>query len=174
MPLAIFPLLCMATLTALLTVGSPARIFTLPAINKEIANQLIHHEQVSLGDFINPGARVPRKAIVLYFFNRAAGGENLVTLNRIAKRNARLEVQVLGIHTDSRSSKSLEDWISGLALIYPVLDDKHSVVSTRYEIRELPLAIIVDSDGQIVSIGNPTEKALEDEINAGLASLVGG
>ncbi len=157
----------------MLTVGSPARLFTLPAINKEIANELIHHEQVALGDFINPGARVPRQGVVLYFFDRARGGDNLPTLNRLAKRSSRQEVQVIGIHSNSGESANMEDWISGLGLVFPVLNDKHSIVSTRYEIQGLPLAVIVDAEGQIVSIGNPTDTELESEINAALATLVG-
>ncbi|MEE2751824.1 MAG: TlpA disulfide reductase family protein [Myxococcota bacterium] len=173
MPLGIFPLLFVTTLTGVLTVGSPARLFTLPAINKEIANELIHHEQVALGDFINPGARVPRQGVVLYFFDKSRGGDNLAILNRIAKRNARQQVQVIGIHSESDNSDNMEAWISELGLVFPVLTDKHSIVSMRYEIQGLPLAVIVDAEGQIVSIGNPTDTELESEINAALATLVG-
>ncbi len=163
----------MTTLTAVLTVGSQARLFTLPAINKEIANELIQHEQVALGDFINPGARVPREGVVLYFFDRSTGGDNLQILNRIAKRGTRRSVQIIGIHSHAGNEENLEDWVAGLGLVFPVLSDKHAIVSKRYEIQSLPLAVIVDAEGQIASIGNPSDTQLESEINAALATLVG-
>jgi peroxiredoxin len=157
---------------AILTVGSPARLFTLPAVNEDVAKNLINHDSISLGDFIQPGARVPSSAIVLFFFDRGAGGADLVTLNRMARRNAKAKVQFLAISADQGEPKAFAEWVALQGLTFPVLLDTHGIVTARYEIEKLPLTIIVDPNGRMVSIGNPTGTTLESELDAGLSMLV--
>ena len=171
MPTLLGPLFC-ASMLAILTVGSPARLFTLPAVNEDVAKSLINHDSVSLGDFIQPGARVPSSVVVLFFFDRGAGGADLVTLNRMARRNAKAKVQFLAISADQGESKAFAEWVALQELTFPVLRDAHGIVTTRYEIEKLPLTIIVDPNGRMVSIGNPTGTTLESELNAGISMLV--
>ena len=161
-----------ASVLAILTVGSPARLFTLPAVNEDVAKSLINHESVSLGDFIQPGARVPSSAVVLFFFDRGAGGADLLTLNRMARRNAKAKVHILAISADQGEPKAFADWVASQELTFPVLRDAHGIVTARYEVEKLPLTIIVDPNGRMVSIGNPTGTTLESELDAGISMLV--
>ena len=163
----------LASLLAILSVGSPARLLTRPAVNKEIAQQLIQYESVSLGDFIQPGARVPSSAVILFFFNRSQGGDDLLILNRLAKRHTKNKVQILAISTETGNQDDVDDWVALQDLNFPVLRDNHQIVFGRYEIQKLPMTIIVDKNGRMVSIGNPTGSTLESEIDAGISMLVG-
>ncbi len=154
-------------------VGDDALLFSLPAINEEVAVSLVRNDHVGLGDLTGPLAGYPSQAVVLYFFSRADGGEGLSTLNRCARKYQRQDVRFVAISIDQGDLAGLSEWVRGQKLSFPVLRDNHHIVSGRYGIEEVPRAYVLDSDGRITAIGAPETAELEADVEAALGSLLG-
>lgn len=170
------PLLLAAAVAASpapLSVGLHALLFSLPAINEDAAMDAVGRSQVGLSDFV--GMDPPRKAraVVLHFFDRENGGQELVSLDRVQRRFGSRGVQVLGISTDTGDMGGLSTWLESQKLGYPVLRDNHQVVSGRYGIEKLPLTVVVDRDGYVFAIGQPQSDGLEAELQGELEPLLG-
>lgn len=170
------PLLAAAALAASpapLSVGLHALLFSLPAINEDAAMDAVGRSQIGLSDFVGMDPPRKSKAVVLHFFDREHGGQDLASLDRIQRRYGSRGVQVLGVSTDAGDMGGLSTWLEGQKLGYPVLRDNHQVVSGRYGIEKLPLTVVVDTEGYVFAIGQPKGDAVEAELQAELEPLLG-
>lgn len=155
-----------------IAVGQPALLFVLPAINEEVALDVVNRPSVALSDFTGVRAPHPANAVVLHFFDRDHGGDALADLNHLQRRYANKGVQVIAISTDQGDLGGLSTWITDARLSYPVLRDNHSVVTGRYGIEDLPMTLIVDANGDVFAIGQPMGDNLDNAIASELEPLV--
>lgn len=170
--ITILPLLVGLASTPIdLEVGEPARLFSLPAINETAARALVSSNHVSLTD-LTEGADKDGKGVVLFFFTKEKGGDDLSELNRLSKKYIRNGVRFLGISVDQGDLGALSDWIESANLEFPVLRDNHRVVAQRYQLKQLPMTYVVDASGNILSIGAPTGDRLGPELEAQIVPLV--
>lgn len=153
--------------------GETARAFALPAVNEDVATEVVNKVQVSLSDFTGVSAPYARSAVVVHFFDRAGGAADLKALNRLQRRFASRGVQVLAISGDADSKAALAKRVDGLRLEYPVLRDNHRVVIGRYGISELPITLVVEGNGNLFAIGQPRGDEIESAIAAELQPLLG-
>lgn len=153
-------------------VGDDALLFSLPALNEEVAIGLVRNDHVSLGDLTGPLATYPSTAVVVYFFSRTDGGDGLEVLGRCHRRYAKADVRFVAISTDGGDMAALSDWVVKQKLGFPVLRDNHEIVASRYGVDSLPWSYIIDADGRIHAIGAPTPAELEAEVEAALGSLL--
>lgn len=153
------------------SVGQHALTFSLPAITAEESTD-IQSTQVSLAAYVGVLPSSPQKAVVLYFFSRREGAEQLEALNRIQKRYAGQGVRVLAINTDTGSVGGLSAWLEEQKLDFPVLRDNHHVVLDRYGLETQPFTVIVDRDGYIFAMGAPSAADFTESLEAELAPLL--
>lgn len=159
--------------TMAVTVGDPALLFTLPAINEDAAVAAVGTSRVSLGDFAGVTPPRPAKATVVHFFDKGSGdGAQLAALERLKRRHGGKGLQVLAVTDDDGDLGSLSTWIEDQKLSFPVLRDNHRVVLSRYRIDKLPLTLLVDADGRVFAIGNPQGEALELELEGEITALL--
>ncbi len=155
-----------------LSVGAPGLGFSLPAINEEVAMEMVKRPRVSLSDFTGVQAAVETKAVVLYFFDRETGGDQLATLTRLQRRFGGKDVHVVAISTDTIDVGTMSTWIEAQKLDFPVLRDNYGVVSGRYQVDKLPTTVIIDSSGYLFAIGRPDAAELEEAVAAELEPLI--
>ncbi len=152
--------------------GQPAFAFALTAVNEDVTTETVNKVQVSLADFVGTIPAQARKAIVLHFFERSGGPEDLKALNRIQRKFANRGVQVVAISGDPDSKAALADRIGSLRLDFPVLRDNHRVVIGRYGITELPVTLVIEGNGNVFAIGQPRGDDVETAIAAELQPLL--
>ncbi len=152
--------------------GQPALVFALSAVNEEVATQTVNKVQVSLSDFagIMPGH--PRSAVVLHFYDVSRGTADLKVLNRIHRRYGSKGVQVLAVAEGAQSSQEIADRITPLKLGFPVLRDVEGLVKSRYGVKDLPLTIVIEGNGNIFAIGQPKGDGMEAELEAEIQPLL--
>lgn len=150
-------------------VGAPALQFSLPAINEDAAISVVGRARVSLADLDGRD----HAGVVLYFFSRQQGGAELAALSRIQKRYGGRGVVVLGVCTEGGELGPLATWIEEQRLSFPILHDSHGVVASRYGVPGLPLTVLIDSKGNIFAIGRPDPSAVEAELDAEVAAMIG-
>ena len=155
-------------------VGAPALQFSLPALNDDLAMELVNKPNVALSDFTGLDPSYPRKVTVIYFCSRKSGGDGLAELERVAKRFRGKDTQVVAVLTDTGDLAGLSDWITGLALSYPVLRDQHHIVADRYGLSEMPVTYVLDAHGDVYAVGNPKGADLETELTAEIEGLLQG
>ena len=155
-------------------VGEPALVFGLPALNQAQAVQTVNKASVSLSDFVGVMPSFPRKAVVVHFFSRKSGSDDLKTLHRLQKKNESKGVQVLGVCACSGDPQKQSEWIESQNLNFPVIHDGHRVVVGRYGITELPITVIVDQIGNVFAIGQPSGEGAEQELQSEVDGLIGG
>ena len=153
-------------------VGDDALLFSLPALNEEVAIEMVRNDHVSLGELTGPGAGYPTKAVVVYFFSRVEGGDGLDVLSRCERKFGKSDVRFIAIASDEGDTVALTQWVSKQKFTFPVLRDNHRIVSGRYGVQTLPLSYIIDGDGRIHAIGAPSPDELEAEIEASLGALL--
>jgi peroxiredoxin len=166
------PLALAASGQPTLSVGLHALSFSLPAVNEDAAMEAIGRTQVGLGDLVGVEPNHPSKAVVLHFFDREHGGEDLGGLERLQKRYGGRGLQVVAISTDEGDVGAMSSWLEGMKLGYPVLRDNHHVVVDRYGIDKLPLTVVVDRNGYVFAIGQPQGDAIETELQAEIEPLL--
>lgn len=146
-------------------VGQHALTFSLPAITAAEAQPT----QVNLSTYVGMLPSSPQRVVVLYFFSRREGADQLDDLNRVQKRYADRVVQILAISTDTGAVGGLSVWLEEQKLAFPVLRDNHHVLLGRYGLETLPFTVVIDQDGYIFAMGAPTGddfvESLEAEIN---------
>jgi peroxiredoxin len=155
--------------------GAPARLFALPAINEDVAVEVLGRSRVALSDFTGTSPDRPSSAVVLFFFEKARGGPQLADLHKLQKQWSGRGVQVLGISADRGDLGALSTWLEGQRLAFPVLRDNHGVVLQRYGFTpaDLPLVLVVGGDGALMAAGRPEADAFSAELDQQLAGLVG-
>jgi peroxiredoxin len=154
------------------SVGQDALLFSLPAVNEQVAIALVRNDHVSLGDLTGPMAPYPSSAVVLYFFARTEGGDGLAVLNRCFRKYSKEEVRFVAISLDSGNAADLSEWVGKQKITFPVLRDNHGIVASRYGVDSLPWTYIIDGDGRIRAIGAPAPDEIEAEIAAALGALL--
>ncbi len=154
--------------------GSPAPIFSLPALNEEVALEAASRTQVGVTDFCGVRPTRPQSAVVIYFFSRDRGGDQLPTLSRLQKRLGGKGLQVIGVSTDTGDLGPLSTWIEGQKIAFPVVRDNHGVVSARYGLSQLPMTVVVEGGEActVFALGLPMGADLEPALDAELAPLL--
>ena len=154
--------------------GSPAPLFMLPAINEEAAVKLASRPQIELGELVGVSPRVASSAVVLYFFDRAHGGEGLSSLDRVHRQYSGKGVAVVAISLDPGELGPLAAWVEKQKVQFPVVRDEFGVVRSRYGITEasLPLTLVIDREGDLFAVGQPTAAELEAAVGEEVAPLV--
>ena len=155
-----------------INVGQPALSFALPAINESVALDTVRSNRVALSDFTGPLPRESRSVVVVHFFDQASAGNTLSGLDRLQRRYVNKDVQVIGISTDETAMADLSTWIEDLDLNFPVLRDGHQVVLNRYGFDSLPFTMIVDTDGFVFAMGNPSGADFEAAVTAEIEPLI--
>lgn len=151
------------------SVGQQALLFSLPLLNEV---SVLDPNGVALSDYVGVRPKAPQKAVLLYFFTRRDGSEQLEALNRLQKRYRQRGVQVLAINGDKGAVGSLSAWLEEQKLDYPILRDNHHVVLQRYGFADLPFAVIVDKEGYIFAIGKPLGDDFTVNVEAELVPLL--
>lgn len=154
--------------------GAPAPIFALPALNEEVALEAASRTQVGVTDFCGVRPTRPKSAVVLYFFARDQGGDQLDTLSRMQKRLGGKGLQVVGVSTDTGDLGQLSTWIEGQKIAFPVVRDNHGVVAVRYGLSQLPLTVVVEGGDAcaVAALGLPMGGDLEPQLEAALGPLL--
>ena len=130
---------------------------------------MVRQRMVTLGELVGIQPAHPATGVVIYFFDRASGGEGLRPINTLAKRYRSQGVRFLAISIDAEPE--VADWVAGLKLDYPVLRDNHKIVAERYGVRDTPMVVLVDSDGIVFSAGAPSMMELEATLSSQLQAL---
>jgi peroxiredoxin len=154
-----------------ITVGAPARAFSLPAMNEEAAVAIVRQRTVTLGEMVGIQPAHPAAGVVLYFFDRPGGGEGLRPLNTLAKRYRSDTIRFVAISLDAEPE--VADWVASLKLDYPVLRDNHRIVADRYGVRDTPMVVLVDADGVVFSAGAPAMMEIEATLDSEIKALLG-
>lgn len=153
-----------------LTVGGPALIFALPAVNEPAAIEMVRKSVVTLNDITGVKPSYPSSGVVLYFFQKANGGEALKDIDSLTRRFRNQKVRILGICIDEIPPEEMRPWVDTLKLDFPILADNFRIVSERYGVRATPMVVIVDGAGAIFAVGNPTPTevvaSLEAQVDA--------
>jgi peroxiredoxin len=154
--------------------GEPAPLFMLPAINEDAAVRVMARPQVELAELVGVSPRVPSKAVVLYFFERARGGDGLGALDRVHRQFSGKGVRVVGVSTDGGELGPLATWIDKEKIQFPVVRDEFGVVRARYGISQssLPLTVVLDSTGRLFAVGQPPVGELEAAVAGEVMPLV--
>lgn len=155
-----------------LSVGAPASLFTLPAINEDVAMELVKRPRIALSDFTGVDATVPTKAVVLYFFDQGTGGDGLESINRLQRRYGGKGVHFVGVSNDQGEVGQLSTWLGSLKLAFPVVWDNHGVVKGRYMVDKLPMTVVIDGEGYLFAVGRPPVAELEEAVAAELEPLL--
>lgn len=156
------------------TPGSPALQFSLPAVNEDTVMGIVNKPTVALSDFAGLDPAYPHKVTVLYFCSKKSGGDGLAALERVARRFRGKDAQVIAVLADNGELGGLSDWVAGLGLTYPVLRDEHRIVAARYGLTDLPVVYVVDANGDVYAVGNPSSADLESELSAEIEALLQG
>ena len=154
------------------SVGSPALVFDLPAVNASAAMKVVNKPRVSLSDLSGVLPSHPKKAVVLYFFQVQSGTSAITSLNKLQQRYKNKGVQVLGICVTGGTVATVSTALQKQSLRFPVLYDAHQVVSSRYGVSDYPITVLVDAKGHVFAIGQPPVDTLEEEIAAELDGLL--
>ena len=151
--------------------GDPALVFSLPALNAGSSRDATVPARVGLSDYTGLKPTTPASAVVVHFFSARQEAE-LDALNRLQKRYGAKGAQMVAIAIDDGDLGDLADWVAGQKLVYPVLRDAYGVVAGRYGATAPPLTFIVDGDGAVFAIGQPSPGELESEIEKELQVLI--
>lgn len=155
-----------------LHVGDPALLFNLPAINEDAALHAVARTNVALSDFTGVSAGFPAKAAVVHFLERAGGEAQLQALARVDKKYNGRGVRTVAVLAGAGDIASVSDWVESQHLDFPVLRDAHSIVVSRYGVRQFPTTFVVNADGDVVAIG-VAKAELESSLEAVLAGVLG-
>lgn len=154
-------------------IGGPALQFTLSAINEEAAVAVSGKPSVALSDFAGITPVNQADLVLLWFFDKAHGGDALEALERVAKHYRSQKVQIIAISADNAEIAAVSNWITPMNLSYPVLRDQYRVVHGRYGASELPLAVVVNGEGDVLALGRPPADTAESELTDTLDALMG-
>jgi peroxiredoxin len=155
--------------TPTVSVGQHSLTFSLPVINTDENEQ---SRRISLSHYVGIQPREPQKALVLYFFSRRSGSDQLDDLSRLQRRYGDQGLQILAISTDLGSVGGLAAWLEEQKLNFPVLRDNHQVVIQRYGFERPPIAIVIDDRGYIFAIGSPGGGDFGADLEAEVSYLI--
>lgn len=151
--------------------GDPALVFSLPTLNPGSSRDAVIPARVGLSDYTGLRPTTAASAVVVHFFSARDAAE-LDALNRLQKRYGAKGAQMVAIAIDDGDLGDLSDWVAGQKLVFPVLRDAYGVVAGRYGATAPPLTFIVDGDGAVFAIGQPSAAELESEIEKELQVLI--
>ena len=152
--------------------GAPALVFELPAANPRAATALVQRDSVALTALTGPMPTHPHKAVVVHFFRTQDGDGAIAALERIRRRFHDKGVAVLAISVDLPDFSALSSWAATRSIRFPVLHDAHRIVSSRYGVKTFPLTMVIDGDGRLFAVGQPTPEEFEQELGAELEGLL--
>ena len=155
--------------TPAVSVGQHSLTFSLPMVNTDEDEQA---RRIALSHYVGIQPREPQKALVLYFFSRRDGSDQLPALSRLQRRYGSQGLQVLAISTDLGSVGGLAAWLEEQKLNFPVLRDNHQVVIQRYGFEQPPIAVVIDERGYIFAIGSPGMGDFGADLEAEVSHLI--
>ena len=151
-------------------VGEPAPLFSLPAINEEMALRSVSKPHVALSDYTGVEAGYAAKALVVLFVERTGSEGQLAALNHLQRKYGNRGIRFVAVMADSGELASLSAWVESQRLEYPVLRDAYRVVVDRYGVKRFPLTMVVEGSGDIVALGSARDD-LEGALEAVIAPL---
>lgn len=153
-------------------IGAPALQFSLTAVNEPVAMDLVNKPTVALSDFAGVAPSYARDAVVLYFFDRRAGGDALASVERVARKYRGKNVQIVGILVDEAPMATLSEWVLGAEVSFPVLRDGHRLVAGRYGLDKLPVTYVLDGQGDVFAVGTPKAGSIESELESAIDAVL--
>ena len=145
-------------------VGAPALMFALPALNREVAEDLYKRSTVSLGEFTGLRPSVTSKVVVVSFVRRSDGDGALKDLTRIHKKYGKRGVAVLAVVSGGSGVSDASSWTQPMDLPFPALFDAHDVVTSRYGVHSFPMTVVIDGyDAQTGGKDKSKDKKTWDE-----------
>ncbi len=151
--------------------GDAALMFALPALNEDAALRAVARPTVALSDFTGVTPAFPAQVVAVHFLRRGGGDEQLQALGRLHKRYAAKNVRVLAIVVGEDAIASVSDWVQGQRLEFPVLNDAHGIVASRYGVGSFPMTFVVDGQGDVLAIGQATSQ-LETDLESVISPLL--
>ncbi len=156
-----------------LHVGDPALLFSLPAINEDAALHAVARPTVALSDFTGVSPGFPSGALVVHFMRREGGESQLQALARLDKKYASKDATFLAVLVGGTDVASTSSWVQGQRVEFPVLDDAHGIVASRYGVRAYPMTFVVGAEGDVLAIGQAASSSLEADLDVVVSPLVG-
>lgn len=146
-------------------VGDPALLFSLPAVNEEVAVAVVARSQVALSDFVGVAPVVSTKLVVVHFCALQSCASQLSALDQLQRRYGSKGLKTVAI-VESADVASLSSMVEPLKLSFPVLQDAYGIVVDRYGVQTLPMTFLIDGGGDIDAIGVVTGNDLSAQVEA--------
>lgn len=151
-----------------LHVGDAAYAFSLPAINEDAAMKAVARPHVALSDYTGVMPGFPATHLVVEFVQKKGSEGTLAAMERLSKKYSKDGVRFVAIMSGGGEIASLSGWVEAQRLSFPVLNDQHGIVVSRYGIPSYPMTFVIDTTGDISAIGIANSD-LEASLDAVLA-----
>jgi hypothetical protein len=110
-------------------------------------------------------------AVVLVTFINREGMSDLLVANSWHRRYGRAGLEILAISQEERPESFGADIVRA-RVGFPVLDDRHHVVATRYGIQGAPFSLLLDRECRVLGLSNQTLRSEQNSLGAAIAQLV--
>ncbi len=130
-----FALVCTVAMSSLVSAStSLAPDFTLPSRNGEM---------LSL-------AQLKGQVVMLNFWASWCGPcrQEMPLLDQMHKRYSSLGFTLIGVNVEA-NTKDAERWLAETPVSFPVVFDKDSAVSKRYDVNAMPSTVFIDRQGNV-------------------------
>lgn len=119
------------------------------------------------------GSRPGETTAVLVVFVNEAGADDLALANAWHKKHARSGLEVLAVSTVQEPGEFAKQ-VERARLRYPVLDDRHRIVSHRFGVTEAPFTFLLDPHCRVLGFSNRTLEADAEILGSALEAQVTG
>ncbi len=152
-----------------LHVGDSAYSFSLPAINEDAAMKAVARPHVALSDYTGIMPGFPASRLVVEFVQKKGSEGTLAAMERLNKKYSKDGVRFVAIVAGGGEIATLSGWVEAQRLSFPVLNDEHGIVVSRYGIPSYPMTFVMDTTGDVQAIGVANAE-LETSLDAILAA----
>ncbi len=149
-----------------LKVGDSALLFSLPAVNEDVALRQVARGSVALSDYTGVSPGFPARAVVVTFSDGKASAQWQM-LSRLQKKYQNKGVRFIIIVADEIDIATLSNAVASAKLDVPLLHDRYGIVAGRYGVKAMPMTFVVDGDGYVDAIG-----VAKDNLEIGLDSIL--
>ncbi len=119
------------------------------------------------------GIRSPEStAAVLVAFVDQGGMDDLAVAQAWHRKYDKDGLEIIAISEEARP-ESFSAAVVRARYAFPVLDDRHHVVATRYGVAGAPFSLLLDRDCRVLGMNNRALTAEQASLEAALADLVG-
>ena len=117
------------------------------------------------------GTRSPKTTAVLLFFVDEDGQADLAVANGWYRRFSKDGLQIIAV-SEVKQPVSFATVVERARLAYPVLDDRHHVVSRRYGIDRAPFTLLLDKDCKVLGMGEKSLQVSSESLETTLEELL--